>query len=111
MKPRAGQTLASTVDTLTVIVVRWPGEDLEITCGGVEMVDPKGPAAGATGTADPAQMAGTQLGKRYADDELGVELLCTKAGRARSRSTASRCRSRTPSRCRPPTEAADRSRR
>ena len=23
---------------------------------------------------------GTQLGKRYADDELGLELLCTKAG-------------------------------
>ena len=23
---------------------------------------------------------GTQLGKRYSDDELGLELLCTKAG-------------------------------
>jgi hypothetical protein len=23
---------------------------------------------------------GTQLGKRYADEELGVEVLCTKAG-------------------------------
>ena len=23
---------------------------------------------------------GTQLGKRYADDELGLELLCSKAG-------------------------------
>jgi hypothetical protein len=25
-------------------------------------------------------MDGSQLGKRYADDEFGVELLCTKAG-------------------------------
>jgi hypothetical protein len=23
---------------------------------------------------------GTQLGKRYSDDDLGIELLCTKAG-------------------------------
>lgn len=80
MKPRVGQTLASTVDTTTVIVVRSPEEDLEISCGGAPMVDPKGPEAGTTGTADPAQMDGSQLGKRYADDELGVELLCTKAG-------------------------------
>lgn len=81
MKPRVGQTLASTVDATTVIVVRWPGDDdLDITCGGAPMVDPRGPEAGTTGTADPAQQSGSQLGKRYADEELGVELLCTKAG-------------------------------
>jgi hypothetical protein len=32
------------------------------------------------GTADPAQMGGSRLGKRCADEELGLELLCTKAG-------------------------------
>ncbi|MFQ6396246.1 hypothetical protein ACLMAJ_22580 [Nocardia sp. KC 131] len=80
MKPNVGQMLASTVDATMVIVVRWPENDLEITCGGAAMVDPKGPEAGFVGSADPGQMAGSQLGKRYADDELGVELLCTKAG-------------------------------
>ncbi|MEV5835213.1 hypothetical protein [Nocardia sp. NPDC052112] len=80
MKPRVGQTLASTVDTTTVIVVRAPQADLEITCGGAAMVDPKGPDAIPAGTADPEQLGGSQLGKRYADEELGVELLCTKAG-------------------------------
>ncbi|WP_330255193.1 hypothetical protein OG874_11950 [Nocardia sp. NBC_00565] len=80
MKPSVGQMLASTVDATTVIVVRWPDDDLEITCGGAAMVDAKGPEAGTTGTADPEQMDGSQLGKRYADDERGVELLCTKAG-------------------------------
>jgi hypothetical protein len=80
MKPRVGQTLASTVDATTVIVVRAPENDLEITCGGAAMVDPRGPAVGATGAADPTQMGGSQLGKRYADDEFGLELLCTKAG-------------------------------
>jgi hypothetical protein len=80
MKPRVGQTLTSTIDATTVVVIRWPDTDLELTCGGALMVDPKGPDAGATGTGDPGQTAGTQLGKRYASEELGVELLCTKAG-------------------------------
>jgi hypothetical protein len=80
MKPRVGQSLASTTDTTTVIVVRWPGEDLEITCGGAEMVDPRGVRAGTTNVPDPAAMDGTVMGKRYADDERGVELLVTKAG-------------------------------
>ncbi|WP_194829860.1 hypothetical protein [Nocardia sp. XZ_19_231] len=80
MKPHVGQTLASTVDTTTVIVVRWPeGSDLDITCGGAAMIDPKATEPVATDL-DPSQSAGTQLGKRYASDELGVELLCTKAG-------------------------------
>ncbi|MFF0011530.1 hypothetical protein [Streptomyces sp. NPDC005374] len=77
MKPRVGQMLASTVDSTTVVVVRVPDDDLEITCAGAAMTDPGGPR---TGTPDPGLMSGTQLGKRYADEATGVELLCTKAG-------------------------------
>lgn len=77
---KIGQTLASTVDATTVVVVRWPETDLDVTCGGAAMVDPKGPSAGTTNELDPAQSAGTQLGKRYVSEDLGVELLCTKAG-------------------------------
>jgi hypothetical protein len=80
MKPRVGQALASTVDATTVIVVRCPDDDLDITCGGAAMVDPRGPEAGTTGVADPARQGGALLGKRYAADEFGLELLCTKAG-------------------------------
>lgn len=80
MKLNVGQTLASTVDATTVVVVRSPEADLEITCGGAAMVDPRGPKAGITGTADPEQMGGSQLGKRYADSDLGLELLCIKGG-------------------------------
>lgn len=80
MKPRVGQTLTSTVDATTVVVVRCPDSDLEITCGGATMVDSKVSPADASGVADPAQQSGSQLGKRYADDSVGVELLCTKAG-------------------------------
>ncbi|MFK0157714.1 hypothetical protein ACIQVL_30915 [Streptomyces sp. NPDC090499] len=87
MRPRVGQMLASTVDTTAVIVVRCPDEELEIGCGGAAMVEAggNGHAAGAaaTGTTAPGPTgptAGSLLGKRYADDDLGVELLCTKAG-------------------------------
>jgi hypothetical protein len=80
MKPRVGQTLSSSVDTTTVIVVRAPDADVELTCACVPLYDAKGGAAAPEGDADPGQMAGTQLGKRYADDDLGLELLCTKGG-------------------------------
>ncbi|WP_236791928.1 hypothetical protein [Amycolatopsis sp. GM8] len=79
MKPRVGQSLTSTVDSTSVIVVRWPDQDLELTCGGVAMVKKGEPGEGSA-TADPAQMDGTLLGKRYAAEGLGVELLCTKPG-------------------------------
>ena len=80
MKPRVGTTLVSTTDSTSVIVVRWGDADVDVTCGGGVMADARGPGADATNAADPVQQDGTQLGKRYADDALGVELLCTKAG-------------------------------
>ncbi|HVV10504.1 hypothetical protein [Amycolatopsis sp.] len=80
MKPRVGQILASTVDGTTVIVVKAPDGEVTLTCGGAAMADPKAKEPAPAGEADPAQMAGNQLGKRYADDELGIELLVTKAG-------------------------------
>jgi hypothetical protein len=79
VKPRTGQTLVSTVDATSVVVVRAPAADVRITCGGAEMVDAK-EASVEKGTLDPAQSEGTQLGKRYADDEAGLELLVTKPG-------------------------------
>lgn len=79
MKLRPGQQLASTVDGTRMIVVRAPGAEVELSCGGVPMVD-AGQAAAPTATADPARQDGTLLGKRYCDEELGIELLCTKPG-------------------------------
>lgn len=78
MKAKVGATLASTVDATTVVVVRWPDADLDLSCGGAAMVE--GRSVEATGSPDPALSDGTLLGKRYADDAAGVELLCTKAG-------------------------------
>jgi len=80
MKPRPGQVLASAVDSTTVIVVRAPDGEISLTCAGVEMWDPKSGGACPAGEADPAQLTGAQMGKRYADEQTGLELLCTKPG-------------------------------
>ena len=55
------------------------GAEVDLRCGGEPIVPvdqaaagDKAPAAGFDG--------GTLLGKRYADDDLGLEVLCTKAG-------------------------------
>jgi hypothetical protein len=79
MKLRAGQQLASAVDPTTLIVVKAPSEEVVLTYGGIELVDPKSPSRSLDGSIAPAG-GGTLLGKRYADDALGIELLCTKGG-------------------------------
>jgi len=78
MKLRVGRTLYSAIDAATVIVIRAPEGEVTVTCGGAEMLEAKPGAPSAT--ADPGQLDGAQLGKRYADDELGLEVLCSKAG-------------------------------
>jgi len=82
MKLRVGQTLVSTVDTTAVIVVRAGAgaDEVAISCGGAAMVDSAAAADAPRGVAEPGQQDGTLLGKRYADDELGLELLVTKPG-------------------------------
>lgn len=60
------------------VVVRAPSDDGELTCGGVPLraQTSKGPPMTA---ADPSG-EGTMAGKRYAEAESGIELLCTKPG-------------------------------
>lgn len=77
MKLKVGQSLYSAVDRTVVIVVKAPAADVNVTCGGAPMADS---ATAPTGSPEPGHDGGTQLGKRYADDELGLELLCTKPG-------------------------------
>ncbi len=78
MQLKAGARLRSATDTCEVVVVRAPAEPVDLRCGGHPLVPmdadvtPQSPEAGFD--------QGTQLGKRYSDEELGIELLCTKAG-------------------------------
>jgi hypothetical protein len=78
MQLKAGTRLRSATDACEVVVVKAPAEAVDLRCGGHPLlpvdaeVAPQGIQAGFD--------QGTQLGKRYSDDELGLEVLCTKAG-------------------------------
>jgi hypothetical protein len=79
MQLKAGTKLASTVCDAQVVVVRAPADEVELGCGGAALVEAAA-AGDPTGAPDPALAEGTLIGKRYADEEVGVELLCTRAG-------------------------------
>ena len=78
MQLKAGTRLQSTTCDTQVVVVKAPGGDLDLRCGGQPMVPvDESPERVAV---DPDKAGGTQLGKRYASDAAGLELLCSKAG-------------------------------
>jgi len=78
MELRAGQKLHSAVCDAQVVVVRAPAEAVELGCGGVPMLDDGAESDAAT--LDPSLGDGPLMGKRYADEEAGLELLCTRPG-------------------------------
>ena len=75
---RPGLMLVSATDTTAVVVIRASDGDMALSCGGVEMVA-SGAAVSAV-PADPTLLGGTVLGKRYADEDGRIQLLCTKQG-------------------------------
>jgi hypothetical protein len=79
MKLRPGQKLQSAVCDAQVIVVRAPSDAVDVRCGGEPLLEDGQEGGGAQ--LDPALGDGPQLGKRYADDEVGLELLCSRAGK------------------------------
>jgi hypothetical protein len=62
-----------------VIVVKPPKGSAVLRCGGSPMFDLKEQSV-AGGTPAPDAMGGTLLGKRYVDEQSGLEVLCTKKG-------------------------------
>jgi hypothetical protein len=81
MDLKAGARLRSVTDTTQVVVVRAPGEPVDLRCGGRAMV-PASSEPGENESIEAGFDEGTQIGKRYADEELGLEVLCTTAGPA-----------------------------
>ena len=75
---KAGARLRSAVDACEVVVVKAPADPVDLRCGGHPFLPADAEPASETIVA--GFEGGTQLGKRYSDDELGLELLCTKAG-------------------------------
>lgn len=68
---------SATCDTQVVVVKVAAGADIDLRCGGVAMreIGTGGDHVAANSESEP-----TLLGKRYADEELGLEVLCTQAG-------------------------------
>ncbi|QEN12917.1 hypothetical protein ACRDU6_09675 [Mycolicibacterium sp. ELW1] len=75
----AGKRLRSTVSDAEVIVIRPPHRPLELHCGGhpMDAVDAASTSPAAVGHPGDDVIV---LGKRYVDDESGLEVLCTKSG-------------------------------
>lgn len=81
MELKVGSRWRSAVCDTEVVVVRAPaGGDTALYCGGARMVAPSSePPEGAM--LDPQFADGSPIGKRFCDDELGLEVLVVKAGR------------------------------
>jgi len=75
---KAGSRLKSTVCDTQVMVIATPPGDVALTCGGAPLVDVT--AQAAKGEINPELKDGTQIGKRYVNDDTKLELLCTKPG-------------------------------
>jgi hypothetical protein len=77
-----GKKLHSAVCDAQVIVIRAPAIDIELRCGGVPLLE-DGQEPDWAAVLDETLGEGPLLGKRYADEELGLEVLCTRPGRGR----------------------------
>ncbi|MFD1613289.1 hypothetical protein ACFSCW_15895 [Sphingomonas tabacisoli] len=75
---KPGSRWKSAVGTGEFVVVRPPSGEGELTCGGAAVLAHNA-AAGPASDA-PAGSEGTAAGKRYAETESGIEILCSKAG-------------------------------
>ena len=78
MEIKAGSRLKSGVCDTQVMVIAAPDGDLDLTCGGASLVDVASDAPGGEVAAD--HKNGTQIGKRYVNEDGTLELLCTKPG-------------------------------
>lgn len=73
MKP--GTRFWSTVSPVSVVVVRPAAGEVTLTCGGVPMVEQEPGTAAVTTEAE-----GPLIGKRYADEDSGLQVMCTRGG-------------------------------
>jgi|SRR5699024_11166346 len=78
MQIRSGQRFRSTVCDTAVVVVR--GGEVDLRCGGDPMVAIDDTASETGGSPAEGFDSGTQLGKRYWDEESEIELMCTAGG-------------------------------
>ena len=77
MQLKSGARLKSAVCDGEVMIVKAPGGDLELTCGGVPMA---ASAPAERQSVHPDHAVGIRIGKRYISEDGELEVLCVKAG-------------------------------
>ncbi len=76
---KPGMRLKSAICATEIMVVKATSDNLDIRCGGEPVLEMT--ADGNSGAAISADFTGgTQVGKRYVNEEESIEILCTKAG-------------------------------
>jgi hypothetical protein len=75
---KPGDRLRGIGCTTEVVVIKAARPEVEIQCGGAPMVSLSDTNSGEATAATRGEQI--LVGKRYIDDEVGLELLCTKAG-------------------------------
>jgi len=76
---KTGTRIKSAVCATEAMVIAAPDGDVEVSCGGVAVID-IGAEAPAGAEISPDASKGTALGKRYVNEAGDLELLCTKPG-------------------------------
>jgi hypothetical protein len=79
MDLKPGSRWRSAVCDTEVVVVRAPAAPATLRIGGAGAL-PADAGRPASAKPDESLASGTMLGKRYADEATGLEVLCTKAG-------------------------------
>lgn len=79
MELKPGSRWRSAVCDAELVVVRPPKTPVTLECGGAPVI-PHGEARPEGGAVAADHAGGSQAGKRFADAETGLEVLCTKAG-------------------------------
>jgi hypothetical protein len=80
MDLKPGSRWKSAVCDAQLVVVRPPKAAGELQCGGVAVL-PIDDATTPTGAIEPGFAEGVLIGKRYVDEESGLEVLGAKAGK------------------------------
>jgi hypothetical protein len=76
---KTGGRLKSAVCAGEIMVVTASADDVELTCGGVAMLE-AGAEAPAGAAVHPDHAVGIGMGKRYITEDESLEVLCVKAG-------------------------------
>jgi hypothetical protein len=79
MELKPGSRWRSAVCDAQIVIVKAPSVAGELQCGG-QALKPHTEERDASLSPSPDHAGGVQLGKRYVDEETGLEALCSKSG-------------------------------